>query len=726
MTTILEDYPTAIDPNLLETMFNKISFTKRDTFQDIQFQLLCLLAKYTEAKTPPNAEDLLKALLTYAVALNKSPQEEVPVICTASFMAAFEMGNIATLEMRIQEIKRSGPSEPKNKMIEWQNLCKVAALLLDPLPYANLLFSYKQEQKLSQEELDFCMLRLTEVIFFINKKPLDVNALHEERTFFLSSYLEVDQDAYSTLFLFKAMLKDRYGADFVEDRWECRISDKECELFAAIISKPTFTREQRTQVVKRTIDLGADRLKEAIVFKNVPLRDFLEKHPIDDFLDSLEKVLTGKSERRFTTFLDDDKQAIFLLLLAASIESKETKNFSLLLLCLPYCIQNLQTVKLQGPIERHIARFLAPQPAAEQQESSWPSINQVMRHVGMQQMDEPLVLLTSSLVTWNMLSTPTAKQTAYALKACAEFAEGLSSVAESLQDITHHLLLALASSHANCGTLFTVNVLFHLLRLEGKELDAQGPSWTETLKEEEVELFSNLLTSSQVSSSIYNDLFSYYTREGASEKCFTLALHIAPCLTPKQLLILAGKLTSQARRELFVKVISQDSFSEEKRNRLATKLLEGSFDSILLATQIRPKLTLFELRTHVQALNAKIPYHLSATELHKEVLQELYKKPWCMSDESRVYTTSDMSAKELLARLDEVTAKAWMEDTLTSKLWNEKLEQTISDRIRDNRRSPSPPPTLLSSVLTRSASPLLSRESQEVLVVHLKKSYENK
>ncbi len=728
---IIEDYETALDPKLLTDKFRELTLSRTASFYDKQFLVIRLLTIYGTAKTQDNAEALIKALLTYVREIDNQAEEELPVICTESFMTCFDRGATGFLNARMKELKQYGPSELQNKRTEWQNLCKIAGNMLEPASYAHVLYSYKEEQTLSDEDFGFCMLRLSELMVIINKRPIEQAALADERRAFLYSYLAVDANPANAFVLFKSMLQDQYGSLFVESGWECKLSDEECELFAAIIALPSVTREQWTMVVQRAKDLGAQKMREAVVLKKIPLNTYSEGHSIDEFLEILECVLTGKSTRKFSAFSDDDKQAIFLLLLAASFDAKETKSLTLLLLSIPYVVHNLQRVRLKDSLngseadlkrilQCQIATFYSPQ--ADNLGSDWPSVNQVIRHVASQQIVEPIALLTRALVLWHLQTSPRPKQAAAAIKACAEFAVGLTEVGESIQDITHHLLLALASSVANTGDLSMVNVLFHLLQLDGKKLEPKGPSWTEQLEEKEIDLFSNLLTTSQLASTIYDELFTYYTREGSSEKCFQLALHIAPCLHVKQLKILIQHLNSPERRALFVKVVCSDVFRAKTRENLVAYLLTKTVDDLLLAGQISLSFTINDLTCYLEALSQKIPYSLSVTPTHKDALRELNKKPWCITHDNMIYTIADDNAEKLLTLLNTATEKMWLTDELPPTLWVQKLQQTIDMRLMERKRSPSPQPMLLPAVLRKSASPLLSREPQEVLFVHLKKS----
>lgn len=733
MNNIIDDYETSPDPAACANMLKGLSLTTKAHFKDKQFQVMLLLAKYGQAKTIPNRDPLIKALLTYVLELNQNSQEEVPVICTQEFMDSFEAAKEGFLDARLEQAKRQGPASPQDKKVEWQNLCKVIGSLVYPAPFADILYAYKQEQALSLEDLAFCMLRLTELMLFTKNPPRDRDALHSERLAFLQAYLEQDPELKNSLFLIKSLLQEQYGAQFIQGDWECKLSSAECDLFALFMSHPALDPKLYAMMLKRTVECGAHELREAIVFKKVPLHRFLSNQPIDDFLDCLEKVLTGKSQRRFTQFLDDDKQAIFLLLLAATLQNNNHKSLTLLLLCLPYCIHNLRKVSLKGSLDgseedlqlairRQIGNFLAPHAQVQLASDEWPTINQVMQHVASCQVNEPILLLTRSLVYWMALCRPAAKEVAVAVRASAQFAEGLTEVGNSTQDITHHLLVELAASDANPGGLFMVQVLYCLVKMDGKNVTPKGPAWTELLEEPEIELFSSLLTSRTLASSIYNELFSHYTREGASEKCFVLALHIAPKLTFEQLKVLVEQLTTPSRVALFVRVVSSTEFSFERRRQLVGHLIHcNTQEMLLLAVSITPVLPLNDVIAYVAAVTHLVPNPFSITETHQKIIRELYKKNWVISNDYPVYTTGDSNAINLLNQVFAAVDRVWLEDELPRSRWEQKLQETIAEKIKGGRRSPSPQPNILPLVLRKSASPLLSREPPEVLVVHLQK-----
>jgi len=728
---IIDDYQTTPDATLIADMLEGLSLTKNAHFKDKQYHLLLLLNKTNQAKTIPNAHRLVQALLTYVLELNRIEHEEVPVICTEGFMEQFESGKQPLgklLEERLTRLDRRGHSSLEDKKKEWQNLCKVVGTLLEALfdapakEFCQLLEAYRQQQSLTREEFSFCFLRLAEILLAITKKPSTEETLQNKRIAFLDQYRQIASSSLECLYLYRAHLVEEYGAVVANSDWECRITEDEQKLFAHLITAKDVAQEHVVSTIERCRTKGAQELAERILSHTVPLQAVLEGHNVDDYISYLDRVLTGKSKVAFSSFSDEAKQAVVLLLFATTCQEDE-KSASLLLCAIPYCINNLRNVTsgrltasltgseedIKGAIHRQIGKFLLSRPKVSDEQDAWPSVNQLLRHIAANQMQEPMLLLTRALVSWKRDASPTPKQAALAIRCFAQFAEGFTEVGDSVHDITHHLLLSLVTSSIEKKGLFLVNVLFHLEKMEGKELTPTGPSWTETLDDDELSLFSSLLTGSDIDAKIYKELFSHYTREGATDKSLALAVHITPALEIRQIKQLISRL-NEPLTALFIQVVTSTTFPPKKYPQIVASLFHAkTVKSLLLAVRLMPSLYLHDLVNVIAQLDELTPASCAPTEEHRAIVRSLNQAVWHIAKEFVIHTTLDERAHKLLQSLHALTAKLLLENEFSPTHWEQKLQEAINLAIRLGKKSPTMLP-LLPTVLRRSVSPVQKSE----------------
>ncbi len=770
----IENYSLNHGVDELEKLLNECSISGEEplfhllSLKDQQLLLLMLFKQFATDKKPHTLKQIVHGLICYVDSLNSTPDETVIPFATQEFtdlvMRPTTLLDLA-LSSRLKVLQKNIHKEHQDKKTEWKNTLKIFSKLahnyIHELPltlFAEVLHEHKSQTSPSNEALAFALCRLSEVFYVINKTPEeDINLLHIERCNLLSEYIKTEEDSTLNFYLFAQVLKEHHPHPINSPMRECKsedtLSSQELDIFIAIVTSPHTPEHVRNEILQtyknesattKTREL-AQRIEDTMLLKNVPLKAFLAGENVDAYLNCLYSMLRGYKRQKFHEFSPHNMRANFLLFLACSVRKNDSNSLTLLLLSLPYCIQYLDglcsnalsqsidgseedlTTALAGRIED----FLHEEETLEQSTNEWPSINQVLRHIAASQIEDPLLLLQNAVVAWNVVAKPDPKAIAIALRACADFAHGFTHAEESIQSIAYSLLESLArddekrlgaSGSLDFDELFMIKALFRLLKLDGRELDGKNPGWTTTLEGQELELFISLANSPRATKPTRAALFPYYTKNGASEKCHFLAIRIAPNLAFDQLLQLARKL-EEPSLSLFVDTVNSQKFPHDYRERLVRHFFNlKTIEGLSFAARISPCLGPSWLTAFLRTLDETTP-SICVTEQHQHTLRHLCNARWLNDKQTTLFTLDDDKTRELLALLNKVTNKFWLEEELTADFFQSKIKILLEDTLRAGKRSPSPEASLRPIALKKSASELLPRESVEVLMRVVQKDY---
>lgn len=768
-TPLFEDYNPQSEIDTLMSLMEGCTISHEEpefytySLERIQAILLLRFESYSQKRDDAHFCDLIHALLAYVISMNKHKDEAVPALFTQEFIELISSPTArvdVALESRVKVYRASGCTSTQKKHQEWQSLLKVVAILVSTVTkptlsfFVKILANYTCYAKPNPDELAFALCRLAEVEFRLSCPDDDFALLHLNRFELLKGYAAQENDYKIKIYLLSKVLKEDpthpMNMDSLHVRWVDSLRPFEADFLVALVVDASFAEDQRAALLdlcegpvhttaSRTL---ADRIKTAIMLQEVPLNAFLNKLDITGYLQCLEQVLLGKKHQRFCDLSPQLLKANFLLLLACSATEDYSRCLTLLLLALPYCVHHLGgicsdelTASLSGSEEDiqyalygRIEDFLEQNQAPESPSNEWLSVNQVLRYIASAEVEEPLVLLNRSLTTWKTLADPDPKTVALAIRVCADFANGLTRLEDSVQAIAYNLLDCLVQNDENqrkrvqpkepVDPLFMIKVFFWVLNGYAEvPLNGKNPTWTESLDGQELEIFARLANSGRAKEQARNALFSHYTRKDASIRSLLLAVKIAPSLTGEQLKKLIERL-QEPQISLLIEELNDPLFPEKSKSDLFWYFYKiNTPSSLLLAARMYKVMGLSRLMLLLRALDRLAPYSMDTTEEHKQLLTCLANSSWACDSEITIYTTEDAKSIELVDLICKLAGRFWLEGEITADFCRKKLTTMVGHIIRAKQRSPSPQPELLPRVLKISASKLViaqHKASQEV------------
>lgn len=772
-TPLFEDYNPQSEIDTLMSLMKGCTISHEEpefyTYPLNRIQALVLLRceSYSREKDEAHFYQLIHALLSYVICMNKQKDEPVPALFTQEFVKSI-LDPTARLDIelksRVRVYRTNGASSTHETHEEWKCLLKVVTILAStttnqPLSFfVKILANYKQYANPNPDELGFALCRLAEVMFCLGSQEENLELLHRERFKLLEEFCAKETDPKIKLFLLSMVLKEDSTHPMKKDplqiRWVDSLRNFEADFLVRLVVDESFPVNERESLIyfcegavhtTASKEL-ADRIKTALILQKVPLDDFLNKRTIAPYLECLEQVLLGKKYQRFCDLSPQLLQANFLLLLAGSATEQYSHCLTLLLRALPYCVHHLVgicsnelTASLSGSeddimlaLRGRIEAFLDQnQPQEPLLNDGWLTVNDVLRYIASSQDEEPLELLKKSLLTWKTLADPDSKTVALAIRVCADFANGLTHLEESVQGIAYNLLDSLLQdderqlkriqSAEQLNPLFMIRVFFWVLNGYAETpLDGKNPSWTESLEGQELEIFACMANSTRAKKQTSTTLFKHYTRNNASPKSLLLACKIAPSLTGGQLQKLVVRL-QEPQLSLLIEELNSPIFPENSKSDLFWYFYkQNTVSSLLLASRMYKVMGLSRLMLLLKALDKLETYSIDENKVHKELLKCLVHSSWACDTEITLYTSEDPKSIELVGLICKLANRFWLEAEITDEFCRNKIRTMVGEVIRAKQRSPSPQPELLSRVLKYNVfRPLIAQNkvTQEALQI---------
>jgi hypothetical protein len=457
------------------------------------------------------------------------------------------------------------------------------------------------------------------------------------------------------------------------------LQGKERALFIEIVTKKTFSDTLRQQLSERCTAPFFELIQTKAFLRNVP-SEISRK-----YLDCLIKVLRGESSLTLSALNPKDLRAVFMFLLYATAQEEQT--LQLLFDALPYCIGQFEAMgtealssSLEGSDEEVVKSLLERlEQLSLEARTDTPSLPGVMlqmvRRVVANQIEEPLVCLQSSLHTFIRLSKPSAKELAATICACSIFAEEITTLDGIF---SHHLFLRLITQ--DMDSEFVLNLLFYLLHPQEKF--PSNYAWMLSL---EPALVNHPSFHEKARDAIVRCLIDQNSTES-----LLLAAKLSKPFTQAHIILdkLATILDSavqdaKAMQDLESKSLLMGAEHSQTVKAAPIKSDYGSRDCVDLASSTA------ESRI-IEALTGE----------HVAIVQSLFASTWTNTS---LGSSVDADALSFLATFASVCKRLGIQEMITPTECQAKIQTMVISSLRQ-RRSPSPPPTLRSSILKLNSS----------------------